>query len=72
MANEVHDILRAANKHPTSKVAKLIHTVKDEPNQRNIVLLLIELAEHTEYSVDFSIPLKYVSCKINISHYRNS
>lgn len=61
LLDEVQEILQAATKHPSSKVAKLIHTVRDEPSHRNIVLLLIALAEHSEYSVDFNISLKYVS-----------
>lgn len=65
------EILRAADKHPNSRVAKLIRQVEDKPSQKNIVLLLIELAEHTEYSIDFGISLSYVSycvcvCFINI------
>lgn len=65
LLDEVHNILQAANKHPNSKVAKLIHTVREDPSQRNIVLLLIALAEHSEYSVDFNISLKYVSVAMN-------
>uniref|UniRef100_A0A0K8VLJ0 Condensin-2 complex subunit H2 C-terminal domain-containing protein n=2 Tax=Bactrocera latifrons TaxID=174628 RepID=A0A0K8VLJ0_BACLA len=52
-------ILQAANKHPNSRVSKLIHSVEEERSQKNIVLLLIELAEHAEYATDFSISLKY-------------
>ncbi|XP_036343273.1 uncharacterized protein LOC118752512 [Rhagoletis pomonella] len=52
-------ILQAANKHPNSRVSKLIHSVEEERSQKNIVLLLIELAEHVEYATDFSISLKY-------------
>lgn len=66
LADALTEILRAASKHPNSRVSKLIHTVEDEPNQKNIVLLLIELAEHAEYSIDFNISLKYVSCIINL------
>lgn len=54
-------ILRAANKHPNSRVSKLIRSVEEERSQKNIVLLLIELAEHAEYATDFGISLKYVS-----------
>ncbi|KAM7360901.1 chromosome associated protein H2 isoform 2-T2 [Cochliomyia hominivorax] len=59
MADVLNEILRAANKHPNSRVSKLIHTVEEEPSQKNIVLLLIELAEHAEYSTDFNVSLKY-------------
>ncbi|XP_065371224.1 uncharacterized protein Cap-H2 [Calliphora vicina] len=59
MADALTDILRAASKHPNSRVSKLIHTVEEEPSQKNIVLLLIELAEHAEYSTDFNVSLKY-------------
>ncbi|XP_014098633.2 uncharacterized protein Cap-H2 isoform X2 [Bactrocera oleae] len=52
-------ILRAANKHPNSRVSKLIRSVEEERSQKNIVLLLIELAEHAEYATDFGISLKY-------------
>ncbi|XP_073843094.1 uncharacterized protein isoform X2 [Musca autumnalis] len=55
----LNDILRAADKHPNSKVSKLIRTVEEEPSQKNIVLLLIELSEHAEYSTDFNISLRY-------------
>lgn len=61
LADALSDILRAASKHPNSRVSKLIHTVEEEPTQKNIVLLLIELAEHAEYSTDFNVSLKYVS-----------
>ncbi|XP_011188054.1 LIM domain-containing protein A isoform X2 [Zeugodacus cucurbitae] len=53
------NILQAASKHPNSRVSKLIHSVEEERSQKNIVLLLIELAEHAEYATDFSISLKY-------------
>ncbi|KAI8129161.1 hypothetical protein FF38_12983 [Lucilia cuprina] len=59
MADALTEILRAASKHPNSRVSKLIHTVEEEPSQKNIVLLLIELAEHAEYSTDFNVSLKY-------------
>lgn len=66
LADALTEIFRAASKHPNSRVSKLIHTVEDEPTQKNIVLLLIELAEHAEYSTDFNVSLKYVSC-INLN-----
>ncbi|XP_053964290.1 uncharacterized protein LOC128867208 isoform X2 [Anastrepha ludens] len=53
------NIFQAANKHPNSRVSKLIHTVEAERSQKNIVLLLMELAEHAEYATDFGISLKY-------------
>ncbi|KAL9888429.1 chromosome associated protein H2 isoform 1-T1 [Glossina fuscipes fuscipes] len=59
MADELSEILRAADKHPNSRVSKLIRTVQEEPCQKNIVLLLVDLAEHAEYSIDFAISLKY-------------
>lgn len=59
--NILNDILRSADKHPNSKVSKLIRTVEEDPSQKNIVLLLIELSEHAEYSTDFNISLRYVS-----------
>ncbi|XP_067643290.1 serine-rich adhesin for platelets isoform X2 [Eurosta solidaginis] len=52
-------ILQAANKHPNSRVSKLIHSVEEDCSQKNIVLLLIELAEHPEYATDFGISLSY-------------
>ena len=51
----------AANKHPNSKVSKLIREITDDPSRKNVVLLLMELAEHSEYATDFNISLKYVS-----------
>uniref|UniRef100_A0A1I8MDT7 Condensin-2 complex subunit H2 C-terminal domain-containing protein n=1 Tax=Musca domestica TaxID=7370 RepID=A0A1I8MDT7_MUSDO len=57
--NLLNDILRSADKHPNSKVSKLIRTVEEDPSQKNIVLLLIELSEHAEYSTDFNISLRY-------------
>uniref|UniRef100_A0A1A9VEL9 CNDH2_N domain-containing protein n=1 Tax=Glossina austeni TaxID=7395 RepID=A0A1A9VEL9_GLOAU len=59
MADELSEILRAADKHPNSRVSKLIRTVQEEPCQKNIVLLLVDLAEHAEYSIDFALSLKY-------------
>uniref|UniRef100_A0A1A9WGY1 Condensin-2 complex subunit H2 C-terminal domain-containing protein n=1 Tax=Glossina brevipalpis TaxID=37001 RepID=A0A1A9WGY1_9MUSC len=59
MADEFTEILRAADKHPNSRISKLIRTIQEEPCQKNIVLLLVDLAEHTEYSIDFGISLKY-------------
>uniref|UniRef100_A0A1I8NW13 Condensin-2 complex subunit H2 C-terminal domain-containing protein n=1 Tax=Stomoxys calcitrans TaxID=35570 RepID=A0A1I8NW13_STOCA len=55
----LNDILRAADKHPNSKVSKLIRTVEEEPFQKNIVLLLIELSDHAEFATDFNISLRY-------------
>ncbi|XP_020715289.1 uncharacterized protein LOC101453998 isoform X3 [Ceratitis capitata] len=57
--NMLDHILQAANRHPNSRVSKLIHSVEEERSQKNIVLLLIELAEHAEYATDFNISLKY-------------
>ncbi|XP_075145956.1 chromosome associated protein H2 isoform X2 [Haematobia irritans] len=59
IAGALNDILRAADKHPNSRVAKLIRTVEEDQSQKNIVLLLIELADHAEFATDFNISLSY-------------
>lgn len=52
-------ILNATEKHPNAKVSKLIKGFELEKTPQNIALLLIELAEHPEFSSDTTISLKY-------------
>ncbi|XP_055906365.1 uncharacterized protein LOC129941692 [Eupeodes corollae] len=52
-------ILNTAERHPNAKVSKLIKSFEDDKTPQNIALLLIELAEHAEFSADITISLKY-------------
>ncbi|XP_055850269.1 uncharacterized protein LOC129914873 [Episyrphus balteatus] len=56
---QLKSILKTIEKHPNAKVSKLIKCFEIERTPQNIALLLIELAEHPEFSADTTISLKY-------------